>query len=277
MLRADRPEGRRIESLSPGEAAAIFTGSMQPVVYIGKVANVTLILGTVANGGTPHVVISADGISIATRGDQQYVCSGTTQKVWHFRQAKAIVAHFGLNKLWDDGTSSWVGIANELGAMSEADSLPGFGTSSHCLVETFGDRITAALKRADSARRFALWIARIEDSGLASIEEICWERSDSGDVSPPQSKRFGQKGKGEIAAGGDGLDIVRPLLSERIDGQYYPEQLVQRDVDFALEYHRRFLIAGLLEQSRQGKMVFGGKCLTVAISKDGGKSVTFDL
>jgi hypothetical protein len=238
---------------------------------------VTLILGTVANGSTPHVVISADGISLVTRGDQQFVGSGTTQKVWHFRRAKASVGHFGLNKLWDEGSSSWVGIASELGAMAEADSLQGFGTLLHCLVETFGNRVTAAIKRSDAARRFAFWIAGIEDSGLACIEEVCWERSDNGDVPPPRSKRFGQKGKGEIAAAGDGLDIIRPLLSERIDGQYYPERLVQEGVEFALEYHRRFLIAGLLEQSRQGKMVFGGKFLTVAISKDGSKNVTLDL
>lgn len=237
----------------------------------------TLILGTLANGTSPHIVISADGVSLATRGDQQYVCSGTTQKVWHFRRAKAIVAHFGLNKLWDGGTSSLVGVASELGAMAEADSLQRFGTLPHCLVETFGSRVTAALKRSDSARRFAFWIAGIEDPGLAIIEEVCWERSDDGDVPPARSKRFGQNGAGEIAAAGDGLDVIRPLLSERIDGQYYPEQLVQRDVEFALEYHRRLLIAGLLEQSRQGKMVFGGKFLTVAISKDGGKNVTLDM
>jgi hypothetical protein len=238
---------------------------------------VTLILGTVANGTTPHIVISADGISLATRGDQEFVCSGTTQKVWHFRRAKAIVAHFGLNKLWDDGTSSWIGIAGGLDAMSETDSLQEFGTLPHRLVETFGNRVTAALKRSNAARRFAFWIAGVEDSGLAIVEEVCWERSDNGDVLPPRSKRFGQKGKGEIVAAGDGLDIIRPLLSERIDGQYYPEQLVQMGVEFALEYHRRFLTAGLLEQSRQGKMVFGGKFLTVALSRDVGKNVTLDL
>ena len=44
-----------------------------------------------------------------------------------------------------------------------------------------------------------------------------------------------------------------------------------------MEYHRRFLMAGLLEQGRQGKMIFGGKFLTVAISRKGGKNVTLDL
>jgi len=236
----------------------------------------TLLLGTIGNGSTPHIVISADGISLAKRGDVEFVSSATTTKIWYFRHAKAAVAHFGLNTLWHEDNSSWAGIADELATMSQADSLHKFGSMSHWLVEAFGDRVTAALKRSD-ARRFVFWIARIDDSGFATIQEMCWERAKKGDAPALRSKHFGDKGKGVIAAAGDGVDIVKPLLSERIDGRYYPERLAQEDIKFALEYHRRFLMAGLLEQSRQGKMIFGGKFLTLAISKEGGKNVTLDL
>jgi len=80
-----------------------------------------------------------------------------------------------------------------------------------------------------------------------------------------------------VAAAGDGHEIVHPLLSERIDGHYYFERLAEEDTQYALEYHRRFLLAGLLEQSRQGKTVFGGKFQTVAISESGSHVVTLDL
>lgn len=237
----------------------------------------TLILGTIANGSTPHVVVSADGISIATRDAQPFVCSGTTRKVWHFHRARSIVAHFGLNKLWDEANASWVGIADELGAMSELDPRAGFGTVSHFLVESFDQRVVAALERTDAAPLFAFWVATIDESGTASIEELCWERSDQGGGLSPKWTRFGEAGAGIIAAAGDGVDVIRPLLSERIDDRYYPEQLVHEGVEYAVEYHRRFMIAGLLEQARQAKMAFGGKFLTVAITADGGKSVTLEL
>ena len=39
-----------------------------------------------------------------------FVCSGTTQKLWLFRHAQAAVAHFGQNKFWDSEASAGVAL-----------------------------------------------------------------------------------------------------------------------------------------------------------------------
>lgn len=236
----------------------------------------TLILGTVANGTTPHVVISADGLSLARRGDHKFVCSATRQKLWLFRHAKAAVAHCGQNKFWDTGTLCWRGIGDDLRRASEDESFARGGGLAATLAQTLTEPVETTMRQPDSGSRFTLWIARTDVSHQAMIEELCWERSKDGRILFTR-KCFGKAGKGIVAVAGEGQKVAHPFLSERIDGQYYPERLADEDVPYALEYHRRFLLAALLEQSRQGKTVFGGKFQTVVISESDCRIVELDL
>jgi hypothetical protein len=235
----------------------------------------TLILGTVANGIAPHVVVSADGLSLARKGNREFVCSGTAQKVWLFPHAKGVVAHFGQNKFWNEETRCWHDIGEELRRASEDKSLTQGGDLTSKLAKALTAPVETTIKRPDSTFRFAVWVATIDGSRQAVIDELCWERRNDDIVLKRTS--FGEKGKGTVAAAGDGHEIVQPLLSERIDGRYDFERLADEDLPYALEYHRRFLLAALLEQSRQGKTVFGGKFHTVAISADDSQAVMLDL
>lgn len=207
----------------------------------------TLILGATARS---HIVLTADGASYVTIGDERSRSSNTLTKIFPITGKPAAVVHHGQDTLASKPIREFL----EPFVAEVAGKWPKSLKNIVSDLDTFLTPYINLTMLGQAATRMicGFWIAGFDsDSNRMRLSELVFER-----IGDRVAHVVHQHG--DLTIGGDGGQSIKRYVREPIDSELSFDRIAKRDIGYSKKLHHFLFERADLDQRAAGADWFGG-------------------